>query len=172
MVDISAIAGALTSLKASKDLLEAMVDLRTAGAFNEKRLELQSKIMDAQSYVFTVNEERAALVERVSDLEKQIAGMETWEAEKQRYKLKDIDPGSFVYALEGSMSRGEVPHWICTRCYEDGKKSILQYLGFGQTGADLRVNRWSCPVCSTIFRARKAIQPTFDEMEGQQNASP
>jgi hypothetical protein len=172
MVDISAIAGALTSLKASKDLLEAMVDLRTAGSFNQKRLELQSKLMNTQGHIFAVNDERATLIQRVSDLEKQIAAMDTWTTEKERYELKDIDVSSFVYALKKSMSYGQPAHWLCTRCYEDAKKSILQSLGLGQSGSDLRVHLWNCPICKSIFRSRQPVRPAFAEPEGSQNASP
>jgi hypothetical protein len=52
MPDISSIATIFTSLKAAKDLAEAMVDLRDAAAFQSKLLEFQSKLIDANSAAF------------------------------------------------------------------------------------------------------------------------
>jgi hypothetical protein len=65
MVDMSAIGSALASLKAAKDIAETMIGLRDTAAFQEKRLEFQSKILDAQASAFAANDERTALIERM-----------------------------------------------------------------------------------------------------------
>jgi hypothetical protein len=172
MIDISAIPDALTALKTSKDILQAMVGLHGAAAFNEKRLELQSKIMDAQSSVFLVNEERSALLKTVSDLEKQIADMKTWEGEKQRYVLKAVDSGAFVYPLKAGMENGEPPHWLCANCYENGKKSILQAAGPPATsGPEGMKIAWKCVVCSSVARVGFRTSPQSFAATGGNNAS-
>jgi len=104
-----------------------MAGLRDAAAFQEKRLELQSKIMDAQSSVFLVNNERAALIEEIGELKKKVAGFETWETEKQRYELIETIPGVRVYSLKEDAQPPETPHQICAQCYQKGQKSILQH---------------------------------------------
>jgi hypothetical protein len=73
MPDISSIATIFTSLKAAKDLAEAMVDLRDAAAFQSKLLEFQSKLIDANSAAFAAQDERSTLLQRVSALEKEVA---------------------------------------------------------------------------------------------------
>lgn len=171
MVDIPAISGILVSLKASKDILEAMVGLRGTATFQEKRLELQSKIMDAQGAIFAVNEERTALIERVSNLEKQVADFETWESEKQRYKLKQVDVGAFCYAVKNDAQPTEPPHWICAACYGNRKKSILQDNGPASTsGIDSRSRIYKCFECKAEIRVHYLINPTTPE-EGPANAS-
>src|SRR5271157_2785460 len=90
MVDVTSISHAMTATKAMKDILEAMVGLRDANTFQTERFKLQSLIIDAQNSIFSANEERSALLERVRDLEKTIAEFETWDTEKQRYELKTI----------------------------------------------------------------------------------
>jgi hypothetical protein len=87
MVDMSAIASALASLKAAKDIAEAMIGLRDSAAFQAKLIEFQSKIIDANSAAFAAQEERATLLGRIRELEEQMAELEAWEAEKQRYEL-------------------------------------------------------------------------------------
>jgi hypothetical protein len=116
----------MASLKAAKDIAEAMVGLRDAAAFQAKAIEFQSKIIDIQNAAFAAQEERSAFVERVGELEKQVARLEAWEAEKQRYELKDAGNGALAYALKGQYAGPEPAHWICASCYEDSKKSILQ----------------------------------------------
>jgi hypothetical protein len=44
MPDMTAIASALSSFKAMKDLAEAMIGLRDAVAFRERQIEFQGKI--------------------------------------------------------------------------------------------------------------------------------
>jgi hypothetical protein len=89
-------------------------------------IELQSKILDAQSGMLAAQDERSALIERIRTLEEEVARLKAWEAEKQRYVLKDAGNGALAYALKEDARGPEPPHWICPQCYQDGKKSILQ----------------------------------------------
>jgi hypothetical protein len=84
-----------------------------------------SRLIEAQSSVLTAQEERTTLLQRVGDLEKQIAEMETWETEKQRYELKDAGMGALAYTVKSGMEAGVPPHSICANCYENRQKSIL-----------------------------------------------
>jgi hypothetical protein len=129
MVDISAIAGALSSLKAANDIAQAMIGLRDAAAFQSKLIEFQAKIIEANNSAFAAHDERSALLQKISDLEQRVAKLEAWETEKQRYELQELPPGVFVRVLKPSMATGEPIHRLCAKCYEDGKKSILQSIG-------------------------------------------
>src|SRR5712671_1737227 len=99
MVDMSALASALASLKAAKDIAEAMIGLRDAATFQAKLLEFQSKLIDANTAAFAAQDERVALLERVGALEKEIAQLRAWEADKERYQLMEVSPGAFTYVL-------------------------------------------------------------------------
>jgi hypothetical protein len=57
MPDLTAIAAALSSLKAAKDIAEAMIGLRDTAAFQGKLLEFQSKLIDANNAAFSAQEE-------------------------------------------------------------------------------------------------------------------
>jgi Zn finger protein HypA/HybF involved in hydrogenase expression len=125
VVDISAIAGTVSALKGAIDISKAMIGLHDAQTVQAKIIELNSKILEAQTNAFAANEERATLVQRIGELEKEVAHLKAWETEKQRYQLTDIGDGTFAYAIKESMSGGEPPHYICATCYEQAKKSIL-----------------------------------------------
>lgn len=125
MVGFTDIAAA-TSLKIAGDIAKAMLDLRDSKIADAKVRELQQAIIDAQGSVFAAHQDRSALIERVRDLEKQVADFEQWAAEKIRYQLTEVTPKTFAYTLKPEAAGAEPPHWICAACYQSGKKSILQ----------------------------------------------
>jgi hypothetical protein len=154
MPDMSAIAAALSSLKAAKDIAQAMIGLRDAAAFQEKQIEFQSKLLDANNAAFAAQEERSAMLERISELEKEVTRLEAWEAEKQRYELKPLAAGSFAYTLKTEAQGTEPPHHICTRCYEHQQKSILQKVETSLAGTHMRIPpKYRCPECKSEFVA-------------------
>jgi hypothetical protein len=127
MGDISAIASALGALKAAKDIGSAMINLRDEAAFREKLIEFQSKILDANNAAFAVQEERVELLQRIGELEKNLAEANSWEREKQRYQLKDYGGGTYAYELKAGSESGEPPHKLCVPCLQTGKKGILHF---------------------------------------------
>src|SRR5712671_2866909 len=145
MVDMSALASALASLKAAKDIGEAMIGLRDAAAFQAKLLEFQSKLIDANNAAFAAQDERVALLERVSALEKEIARLSAWEEDKERYELKEVGSGAFAYVLKANEATGtgEPIHWLCANCYQQGKKRLLQ-----THGRDMSFQYYQCQDCS------------------------
>jgi hypothetical protein len=126
MVDITAITGLATSIRAAVEIAKAMKDLDSAIALQTKTFELTREIMTAQSYAMETMAAQTMLLERVRELEEEKANLEAWKTEKQRYELKKIQTGVTVYALKAGMENGEEPHYICTNCYQHGHKSVLQ----------------------------------------------
>jgi hypothetical protein len=155
MVDMSSIAALASSLKITGDMAKAAVGLRDAEAMRSKVIEFQSAILDAQHLVFSANEERTALIDRVGALEKELASMKEWNTGKGQYQLESVDAGKFAYVPKPVVGSTEPPHWLCTHCFENRKKSILQC----QTEAG-RDNVWICPSCSMKILISQNITPT------------
>ena len=153
---IGEITGLVSSLKAAKDIAETMIGLRDTAAFQGKAIEFQSKILDSMSSAIAAQEERAALLQKIDALEKEVARLETWEAEKQRYELKDAGGGALAYALKEEARGSEPPHWICPQCYQDGKKSILQ----SEMRMPARRDTLVCHGCSTDLILSGYREPT------------
>ena len=126
MVDISAIAGTVSALKGAVDITKAMIGLHDAQAVQAKVIELNAKILEAQISAFAANDERAALIERIGHLEKEVVQLKAWEAEKQRYQLTDVGDGVVAYALKQGVETTEATHLLCAHCYQQNKKSHLQ----------------------------------------------
>lgn len=109
----------LSAIKTAFDMAKGLKDIHDAALRNTAVIELQEKILTAQ-------QAQASLIERISDLEKEVAAFETWSAEKQRYELKDVGLGTLAYVVKETMRGTEPPHQICASCYQRNKKSILQ----------------------------------------------
>lgn len=130
----------LGAIKTAFDLAKGLKDIHDVAAHDRAVIDLQKEILTAQQAQF-------ALVQRVSDLEKKVAGFEKWEAEQERYKLTDFGGGTFAYLLKPEAAKGEPPHRLCANCYNDGHKSVLQFSNKSE-GQDY----FDCPRC-------KARQP-------------
>jgi len=125
MGEISALAG---SLKAASEMAKAMIGLRDAQMLQGKAIELQSAILSAQGDAMAAFTAHADLIEQVRALETKLAAFEDWDAQKQRYELKEIERywKATVYALKEGVEPPEPMHYACPNCYENRKKRILQ----------------------------------------------
>jgi hypothetical protein len=126
MVDMASFASAVSSLKTAGDIAKALVGLHDAQTIQSKVIELNGIILSAQQSALAAQSDQFTLLERVRELEKEVARLEAWNAEKDRYELKDVGLGSLAYVVKEAMRGAEPPHQICAACFQHGKKSILQ----------------------------------------------
>jgi hypothetical protein len=165
MPDMSLIAGTVSSLKLAHDMPKALVTIRDATMLNEKVIELQRVILAAQSDALAAQSDQFSLLDRIRDLEKEIADLKAWDAEKQRYELKGLGFGTFVYVVKLAVQGGEPMHCICANCYEDGKKSILQRTSQFEAGCSI----WFCNDCKSRLLVRQwPPSPTQDPASASQ----
>jgi hypothetical protein len=148
MVDMSLIQGTISSLKFAGDIAKSFLELKTISEVRGKVIELQNAILSAQNSALAANATQASMIEEVRTLKEEIAVMKAWGSDKQRYKLISPWSGTVVYSLQESMSNSEPPHWICTNCYDDGRKSILAQQQDGNSFVS-----FLCPRCNAGFRA-------------------
>jgi hypothetical protein len=128
----------LGALKSAFDLAKGLKEVDNVARRNEVAIELQEKILGAQSA-------QASLLERVDKLEKEVIDLKAWDAEKENYELNSIGDGVFAYAEKETMRGTEPAHYLCANCFTEGQKSILQ-----KEITD--VGRWTvlvCPKCAT-----------------------
>lgn len=164
-MDIAAISSAVTSLRVAGDIAKGLISLNTMAEVQAKAIELNQKIIDAQHQIFSANTAQTTLVERVRELESQIARMKDWNAQKQRYKLAAPFPGCMVYALQKSMSEGQTPHYFCAACFQNGQPSILQSREGRQTREGRVRGNFYCPVCKSeaVTGYMNAVAPQYFE---------
>lgn len=117
MVIAETVAG-ISAFKTAFDMAKAIKDIDDRARRNDAVIELQERILSAQSA-------QSTLVEQVGDLEKEVARLKAWDTDKQRYKLTELRPGVVAFSLKEGMENGEPAHKLCTACYESGFKSYL-----------------------------------------------
>lgn len=145
-IDIGSVAAMSTSLQTAGEILKAMVGLRDGVMMQGKIAELQTVILAAQSAALAANVSQFALLDRVRELEKEITDMKAWDAEKQKYELKEISAGVFAYVLKCETEPCGPQHWLCTTCYQYGRKSFLQFRSIPKTG---REDIFGCDGCKS-----------------------
>ena len=152
MVVAEAWAG-LNALKSAFDMLSGFKDIHDA-------TERDRVVLDLQRVILTAQEEQSKLLDRIRELEKELGRFETWEREKQRYELKQIGFGAFAYMLKESERGTEPATWICTNCYEHGRKATIQCKMEPENGAV-----WTCPSCKNTFDPA-LNEPEWDGLDG------
>lgn len=155
-IDIGSIAAAVSSLKAAGEIVKGLLNAQTMAEVRRGTAELQSGLIAAQHAIFEANATQATLVERIRELEKEIADKEAWGAEKQRYKLANPYSGVTVYAVTKVMSNGEPPHYVCANCFQGGKLAML--------ATSTSKEGWLCFVCGACkftaqTRSRRGLGP-------------
>ncbi len=126
-MDITAIFTALTGIKTATEIVKSIAETKSISEVQSKAIELQSVILSAQGSALNAQSEQYALVQKINELENKIALFNSWEKEKSRYELIDYGQGTFAYSVKESVRGSEPPHKICTTCYQNGKKSLLQF---------------------------------------------
>lgn len=84
-----------------------------------KVLELQQKLSEAQG-------DYDKLMQEKRGLEDKLVAKQKWEDVAQRYQLKKIDGGMFLYELSMQYAGSQPPHYLCPNCFNKQTKSIMQ----------------------------------------------
>ncbi len=134
MTDAATISAGLQSLKAAFDIGKALTNLSISAEIKSRIIEMNGKILAAQESAIASRDYQSALLKQIGDLEKHIAELEAWDAEKQKYELinirdekttKNFGP-AFARALKADAGTSEPSHLVCPDCYEKREKTILQ----------------------------------------------
>ena len=163
MVGITEITAGLGSLKAAKDIVQGLNAAATEVTVNDVKIQLQGFILEAQQGLFAAQQNEAALAARINELEQETMRLKDWSAEREKYELKPIDTGSFAYMPKTGMDDSQPPHWLCTECFENGHKSILQFqkqynnAGSGGAKSDYKCNK--CKATLAVFYRRHPDRP-------------
>lgn len=104
-------------------------------------------------------EYESELREKARKLEEKLEKVKNWEVEKERYELKNIEIDGVVYALKPSFAESEAEHNLCTTCFEDRKKRILQ-TRFLRGSAE-----WCCSDCGLTIARRGGLPKKIISMK-------
>lgn len=123
------IATAFTAIKTLTEFAALVAKSKTDAALTQKAIELNMVIIDLQNSILSIQAQDQDLLRRNNELKQKIVDIENWTATAEKYDLKEIALGVFVYVNKKNDDMAEPTHWLCAHCYEDKKKSILQREG-------------------------------------------
>ncbi|MGV7218866.1 hypothetical protein [Bradyrhizobium sp. UFLA05-112] len=120
MVDVSAIAGMTSALRSATDITKAMLDLRDAAMIQSKVIDLNTKILEAQSAAFAANEERRELLQKLEALEAEIKRLKNLQGTGERcpkcgrheFRVDKIVPSKTPFGRLGARDH----HMKCDAC--------------------------------------------------------
>lgn len=148
MVDLTSIATVTSSLNAAVNIAKAAVGLRDAELLRAKVLEMQGEISAALGGACAAQMDQLTLIDRIRNLESQIADLEAWAAKEERYELYQWPVGSFTCRQKHGVQPLKVAHEVCTNCFEHKRLSVLQ------PSQESWYVTLFCPECRTHFRTK------------------
>ena len=123
---VSEISAALTSVKAALDIVNGFKNLRREADIKSAVADLTSALMDAQLKALDAYQQQTTLLDRMRELEGEIAIFEKWDTEAERYELSNIGKDVVAFVLKEEAGSGEISHTLCPDCFEQRTKSYLQ----------------------------------------------
>lgn len=108
------------ALKTAYDIAKGLKDIDDKVTLNAAVIDLQERILSAQQATFEAAEEMRTLRSKLDHYE-------NWDAVSARYVLKDFGGDTFAYELREDAGTGEPKHLACPNCFEQRRRSILQY---------------------------------------------
>lgn len=155
MVDLNSIELFLGSLRSASTISRELLGLVKSKDISEKIGEMNAKILDAQQFALSAQSDQFSLSKRISDLEDELIRLKHFRREKENYQLQALEKTAFAYAHKNPVDSGKPPHWLCSTCFDQDRKSYLQYYA-----NDIRrLAIWKCYVCKSEIRVSTNISP-------------
>lgn len=128
---IAEIGGGLAALKGAIDVAKGLNATLDAVKIAEVRIELLSRLSEAQIALSDAREEIGQLREDNRALTAEVAKKEDFAAELETYELKSTGKGALAYHPKGIAEHVTDGHWLCPNCAAQGRKSLMYCEGRG-----------------------------------------
>ena len=142
-------------LKATTGIVQGIFALKSETEKNQAIIDIQRNVLEAQRALTEADGVHAADLKRIAELEQEIVRLKDWSAERKRYQLVDVWQGAFAYMPKPGMEDGQPAHWLCTNCFNQGRRSFMQSKG-GVDG-----DQFGCDACKGSFRVAKRVRPSY-----------
>lgn len=124
---VSTIAGVTSLITSISGFVKTVAEKSNDSSLQSQAIDLNSKIIELQQLVLSIQVSNQEIVLRNNQLEKEKIELLNWESEKAKYELTKWRSDVFVYSLKSDDNTSEPPHNICPKCYSEHKKSIIQF---------------------------------------------
>jgi hypothetical protein len=132
---LSGIGEATGILGALKTVYDLVHDLRKSNDVNMLKAgieELSDRLLASKANEFKMSEEYKAALERAETAEEKLKTLLDFEVDEEKYILRRLYPGAFVYREKQVREGEQNPPNYCANCFGRKQISILQPIeGFG-----------------------------------------
>ena len=132
-MDFGLISSAVSSLVAAKDIGAAMIGVRDGNLVAGTIAQMNEQILKAQEALLTHSLQMSELQQRHFEALEKLRTMEKLVADRGRYALTELEPGSFAYRSlvpertnDGDHAVPEPTHYVCQPCFDQDLKVVLQ----------------------------------------------
>lgn len=159
---LSLISSVTSGAKGAVDLARGLQSLTVDTEVKLKTNELLTVTTQLYTQLLEAKISMAELHHEHEQLKQKLADNDRWNEEVVKsYRLQEICSGVFVYAYQGPslvLEGTEVPnHYLCTRCFELRRKSILQNSGYNNRGLLLKCHECGAEICNHAVPPASAI---------------
>jgi hypothetical protein len=144
LVDLSLVTALVANLKTAIDIGKTVKEINDISQVRDKVIEMQDLILSAQSSAMAAQTQLFEVLQDNAELKEKAAAIDEWAATASRYQLRDFGDGTFAYELKPEAANGEPQHRLCPTCFEQRKRSLLQF--FGRTASSQ--DKYKCTSCS------------------------
>jgi hypothetical protein len=155
---ISETISAVSGIKTALDIAKGVASLKNTTEINQAVIDIQRALLEAQAGAFEDRQTIAKLTDQISELQKQLKTNADWEAEKARYVLTKSPKGAYTYNLRADLESEIAPHKLCSNCFDQGQKSVLQTIASGNGGEVV-----DCPRCKSRFELSEFYHPPIQD---------
>ncbi len=124
------------------DVTKTLGEQENDAAIETTQGDLQQLLLKALREAAQAEKEISELDLRCKKLERAFTELSVTKADKNKYELQKLDFGIFVYAFKSDTENPEPSHYLCTNCFDQNQKSILQPEGHnyrcGRCNASIR----------------------------------
>lgn len=149
-MDISLVTGAVTAIKAARELGSAALKVRDFNQFAGTIAQINDQLLKAQESLFAHNADMLELQQKYFEACEELRKLNLAASERARYSLHELSPRIFVYRMKDTPDSAnskdvEPPHYLCQPCFDKGTKSVLQ-----------KYDMWGsiylhCTICDTKY---------------------
>lgn len=148
-MDISMFSAISGGLQQAYGTAKGLLDLKVSAEVTLKVSAIISQLGELSGKLMEAQLAHVACQQRAMDLEKEVADLKAFEAQKERYELKELAAGAFAYSVRPALQGEEPAHHLCCHCFLKGVKSILQSQGYKDHS-----NWLKCPACAAEISLR------------------
>ncbi|MBI5048127.1 MAG: hypothetical protein HZB54_04170 [Deltaproteobacteria bacterium] len=135
---------AISSLKAAKDIIIAIQELRDIDKIKTATSEVKERLIETIDSVLASKEQLLSFQTKISDLEKECNRLKDWSIEREQYSCKQIGDGVFAFINSDFKGNFQDARKLCCNCFDKTIKSTLQQSNEFKQGMG-RITTLTCP---------------------------